>query len=121
MKFYPNTYVHEIKLSAAQRGWICEIWFGHETHRQCTYEHSTAAGYGPEMWLGPVGAFLSIVSVAINCAMLARRSRQVPGPWNNEDGGITQRAADGLVGWLEKLPDRIARHNHKVSGKHARR
>lgn len=46
-----------IELSRAQLGWLCRMYFSHETARQYTWEYSECQGHGKWMPLAVLDAW----------------------------------------------------------------
>lgn len=100
---YPNTHIHEITMGAASRGWVCRVHFGHETHRQSTYEHHTIEGYGPPGWTGAIGAGAALLATLIRCAVFSWRVRNEGGVYNQDGDTAPERVADWVVSRIDKL------------------
>lgn len=105
---YPKTAINEIYFGAASRGWYCDIFFAHETHRQATYECHTIRGYGPENWRGLAGMVLAFIGALVSCAVFAYRGRAFGGGDFNHESGLTLRAADWLISLISERSGTIA-------------
>lgn len=98
---YPNTVIRTIEFGAASRGWRCSIYYGHQTHRQSTFEHHSIEGNSPEHWVGLAGMVYAFLDCLLRCAVFAYRGRMYGGGnYNRAESNVTQRVADWLIGLI---------------------
>lgn len=74
--------VHSIKLTQAQRGWVCEIFFAVPTKRQFTNERHTVRGYGHEGALGLFGILSALWNTRRNMQLEGKRLQSLPGEFS---------------------------------------
>ena len=73
-------WLYNIALGEATRGWVCDLTYRVETHRQSTRETCSSRGYGKSGTLGLITAYLVAHK---NMHEMIRQLREIPGEFHN--------------------------------------